>query len=96
MQRLRTEFDEGKRKAPFEVVEAFFSTESDRQQPSYQEVAEKYSMTIPQVKSLLHRSRVRFRELAREEAGDTVAAAHDAADELRDLMGHLTTQGAAR
>ena len=96
MQRLRTEFDGGKRKAPFEVVEAFFSTESDRQQPSYQEVAEKYAMTIPQVKSLLHRSRVRFRELCRDEAGDTVADANEAADELNDLMGQLITKSAPR
>lgn len=89
MQRLRAEFEGGKRKAPFEVVEAFFSNESTREPPSYQQVAEKYSMTIPQVKSLLHRSRVRFRELAREEASDTVAEAGEAADELRDLMEHL-------
>jgi len=89
MLRLRTEFEAGKRKAPFEVVEAFFSTESTREPPSYQEVADKYAMTIPQVKSLLHRSRVRFRELAREECGDTVAEATEAADELRELMEHL-------
>lgn len=89
MQRLRQEFEAGKRKAPFEVVEAFFSTESTREPPSYQQVAEKYAMTIPQVKSLLHRSRVRFRELAREEAADTVAEASEAADELRELMEHL-------
>lgn len=86
MQRLRAEFEAGKRKAPFEVVEAFFSTESTREPPTYQEVADKYAMTIPQVKSLLHRSRVRFRELAREEAGDTVAEATEASDELRELM----------
>jgi RNA polymerase sigma-70 factor (ECF subfamily) len=46
-------------------------------------------MTIPQVKSLLHRSRVRFRELAREEALDTVAEAGEAADEVQELMEHL-------
>ncbi|HEU5074863.1 MAG TPA: sigma-70 family RNA polymerase sigma factor, partial [Polyangiaceae bacterium] len=89
MQRLRAEFETGKRKASFEVVAAFFSTEGSREPPSYQHVAEKYSMTIPQVKSLLHRSRVRFRELAREEVRETVAEASEASDELRELMEHL-------
>lgn len=89
MQRLKAEFEAGKRKAPFEVVEAFFSTESTREPPSYQQVAERYSMTIPQVKSLLHRSRVRFRELAREEAADTVAETSEASVELKELMEHL-------
>lgn len=89
MQRLRAEFEAGKRKAPFEVVAAFFATEGSREPPSYQHVAEKYSMTIPQVKSLLHRSRVRFRELARQEARETVAEPSEASDELRELMEHL-------
>lgn len=89
MQRLRAEFEAGKRKAPFEIIETFFSTDSTREPPSYQQVALEYSMTIPQVKSLLHRSRVRFRELAREEALDTVAEADEATEEVRDLMERL-------
>ena len=88
MEKLRAEFESGQRRAPFDAVADFFKL-SDA--PSYKDVAAKHSMTIPQLKSLLHRSRTRFRELIEQEAADTVAEPGHAGAEVRELMEHLAT-----
>ncbi len=86
LERLRREFDSGQRKAPFEAVADFFRA---GEVPSYKEIATRHGMTLPQLKSLLHRTRLRFRELMAEEAADIVAGQEDAAVEVTELLGRL-------
>jgi RNA polymerase sigma-70 factor (ECF subfamily) len=83
MEKLRGEFESGQRRAPFLAVADFFQL---GEAPSYKQVAARHGMTIPQLKSLLHRSRVRFRELIEQEAADTVVEPGHAAVEVRELL----------
>jgi len=87
MDKLRAEFETGRRHAPFEAVADFFRV---GEAPSYKQISERYGMTIPQLKSLLHRTRVRFRELVEQEATDTLAEPDQATFEVRELLGHLS------
>jgi RNA polymerase sigma-70 factor (ECF subfamily) len=87
LEKLRAEFETGRRHAPFEAVADFFRV---GEAPSYKQIAERYGMTIPQLKSLLHRTRVRFRELVEQEATDTLAEPGEARFEVRELLGHLS------
>ncbi len=86
MNKLKAEFESGQRRAPFEAVADFFRV---GEPPSYKEVADRHGLTIPQLKSLLHRTRVRFRELVEQEATDTLAEPEQAGLEVRELLGQL-------
>jgi len=46
-------------------------------------------MTVPQVKSFLHRARTRYGELLKDEVADTVSEPAQADAELADLLGAL-------
>jgi DNA-directed RNA polymerase specialized sigma24 family protein len=67
-ERLRLEFEAGDRKGPFDVVRRYFAF---GEAPPLADVAKSSGMSVPQVKAFLHRARVRFRELVREEVVDT-------------------------
>jgi RNA polymerase sigma-70 factor (ECF subfamily) len=77
---LAQEFARGERAGPFEVVTLFFGAGTP---PSYREVAAQHRMSVPQLKSFLHRARERFRELVEAEVGETVTPEADRAAELR-------------
>ena len=81
--RLKTEFESGERKGPFEVVARYFGTEEP---PPYKETAAKHKMTVPGLKAFLHRARLRFRELVKEEIAETVGDPAQAEEELRELL----------
>ncbi len=72
--RLRREFESGLRKGPFDLVLRFFQFGAA---PSCAEAARENGMTVPQLKAFLHRARVRFREIVREEVADTAAGDPD-------------------
>lgn len=80
---LKQEFAQGERSGSFELLEGFFSTEEP---PSYRELAERHAMTIPQLKSFLHRARGRLRELVRQEVAATLDSPDQAGSELADLL----------
>ena len=82
--RMKEEFAGGTRKGPYEAVLAHFGTDAP---PSYKETAAKHKMSIPQLKAFLHRARLRFRELVREELADTVADPSQVDEELAALLG---------
>ncbi|WP_394825877.1 RNA polymerase sigma factor [Pendulispora albinea] len=86
MKKLEAEFQSGQRRAPFEAVADFFR---GGETPSYKDVAARHGMTIPQLKSLLHRARLRYRELVEQEAVDTVEEPGNGAFEVRELLGYL-------
>jgi RNA polymerase sigma factor (sigma-70 family) len=87
LHKLEAEYRSGQRRAPFEAVADFFRLDEP---PSYKEVAGRHGMTIPQLKSLLHRTRLRFRELVEEEAAHTVAEQAHVGVEVRELFGQLS------
>lgn len=84
---LEQEFADGARSGPFEVLAGYFRT---GEPPSYQDVAARHGMSVPQVKAFLHRARARYRALVEQELRDTLDAAGDDAaeidDELRALL----------
>lgn len=84
--RLEQEYRSGYRKGPFEVIKAVFAADAA---PAYGDVAAKYDMSLPQVKSFVHRGRVRFRELVLEEVSRTVAHTTDAQAEMSSLIAAL-------
>jgi len=83
---LSQEYASGARRGPFEVVEELFQFGSA---PAYADLAERYQMSIPQLKAFVHRARLRFRELLRKRVAETLPDAADADDELAALLGAL-------
>jgi hypothetical protein len=88
LSRLGDEFRLGKRHGPFEAVVRYFRC-SDV--PSYERTANEHEMTVPQFKSFLHRTRVRFRELVREEVAETLTETDDTDHEIGMLIEALRT-----
>lgn len=83
IEQLREEFRAGHRGGTFEVFLEFFKP-ADR--PSYRQAADACGLTIPQLKSFLHRTRARFRELVLEEIGHTVSHPREAEEEVSELL----------
>lgn len=83
---LKSEFDTGARRGPFEVALEFFRV---AEPPSYADAAARAGMPAPTFKAFLHRTRVRFRELVRAEVADTVGPGARADEEVADLMAAL-------
>lgn len=87
MARLQAEW--GTRAGSFEVVAQFFSPSGAT--PSYAEVAKTHGLSLPQLKSLLHRARLRFRELVEAEVADTVSTPEEVAREVNTLLEALSS-----
>jgi RNA polymerase sigma-70 factor (ECF subfamily) len=87
MAALRTEYADHARTGSFGLVEQFFGEVA----PTYEDASRANGMTIPQLKSFLHRARKRYRELVREEVADTVDAGEDIDAEIGNLMRALAT-----
>lgn len=83
LSRLAREYESGERTGPFELVLAFFGSGPP---PAYKDAAAQYGMSIPQLKSFLHRARQRFTELVREEVGETVVGGEEANAELDHVI----------
>jgi RNA polymerase sigma-70 factor (ECF subfamily) len=83
---LEQEYTSGARRGPFEVVKELFQFGAA---PAYAELAERYGMSVPQLKAFVHRARLRFRELLRQRVAETLPDAADADDELAALLGAL-------
>lgn len=84
LQRLRAEYENGERRGAFEVVLRYFHPLGSG--APYAETAAEFSMTVPQLKSFLHRARARFRCLVREEVSSTLTDPLAADDEISELM----------
>lgn len=81
--RLKAEFASGKRGGPWELVAQF---QGFGEAPAYADAARAHGMSVVQLKAFLHRARVRFRELVREEVGGTIAPGGPADEEIGELM----------
>jgi RNA polymerase sigma-70 factor (ECF subfamily) len=89
LEKLRAEHESGARTGPFSLVERFFKPGGEAA-PSYAEAAKANQMSLPQLKAFLHRARLRYRELVREEVLDTVESESDAEAEMGALLEALT------
>ena len=79
---LEAEYRGSERSGPFAVIALFFGGGPT---PSYKETATTHHMTVPQLKSFLHRARGRYRALVRAQILDTVGGALEADAELASL-----------
>jgi len=71
------------RAGAFDVIVAYFR--GDDPPPPLAQLAAAHGTTVPQLKSMLHRARARFRALVHAEVAATVGPAGDVAAELRAL-----------
>lgn len=85
---LEREYTSGARNGPFEIVRELFQFGAA---PPYAELAARHGMSVPQLKSFVHRARLRFRELLRERVSDTLTDPAEADQELTLLLGALST-----
>ncbi len=66
---LKLEYDQGLRAGPFELIQRYFSGEISE---SYSTLAAQYDMSVPQLKSFLHRARQRYRQILMTALADTL------------------------
>jgi RNA polymerase sigma factor (sigma-70 family) len=84
--RLRVELQASGKGRLFEAVQNFLLSGEDA---SYQQVADRLSLSLGAIKTSIHRMRSRYRALLREEVGRTVATPAEVEDELRCLRAAL-------
>jgi DNA-directed RNA polymerase specialized sigma24 family protein len=85
---LEAEFTSGARRGPFELVQqvlAFGNTES------YEVLATRYGMSLPQLKAFIHRTKRRFRSLLEERVTRTLAEGDDVETEIGQLLESLAS-----
>jgi RNA polymerase sigma-70 factor (ECF subfamily) len=85
---LEAELASGARRGPVAVVRQLFRF---GEAPAYETLAREHGMTIPQLKSFVHRARGRFRQLLLARIADTVHSPEEAEAELGDLLKALST-----
>ena len=82
------EHDWHSRTGDFELIRRFFSPSDEP--PAYRDAAEQYGLSIPQLKSLLHRARLRFRALVEAEVLQTVGEGAELENEVNSLLDSLS------
>ena len=82
--RLQAEFGANGRGDLFEALQAHLW--GDAESTPYPELAERFGLSLANVKTTAHRLRQRYRELLREEIAHTVALPSQIDDEIRHLM----------
>jgi RNA polymerase sigma-70 factor (ECF subfamily) len=80
---LEAELASGARRGPVAVVRQLFRM---GEAPPYEALAAEHGMSVPQLKSFVHRARGRFRELLLARVADTVQTPAEAEAELGDLL----------
>jgi RNA polymerase sigma-70 factor (ECF subfamily) len=83
--RLRQEYVATRKAATFEALKCFLDPISTKELPSYEKVAEQLNVTVPAVKTLIHRLRKRNTAILREEILRTVSDPGDVEAESRQL-----------
>jgi RNA polymerase sigma factor (sigma-70 family) len=84
LSRLQAEFGATGRGDLFEALQAHFW--GDAESTPYPELAERFGLTLANVKITAHRLRQRYRELLREEIAHTVALPSQIDEEIQHLM----------
>ncbi|HWY77262.1 MAG TPA: sigma-70 family RNA polymerase sigma factor [Verrucomicrobiae bacterium] len=91
LQTLRTAFAETGRESDFGILKTFLPGSSGAS--SYETAAAQLAMSVPALKSEVHRLRHRFRELVREQIARTVSAPHEIEAEIQHLEAVLRDKG---
>ena len=84
LDRLQTESEQAGKAEQFSELKGFII--GDHSGTTYAQVAEKLDMTEAAAKQAASRMRKRYRELLREEIGQTVSGPHEIDDEIRNLF----------
>lgn len=90
LRRLGEECEAAGRRRVFDAMSSYLT--ADRVDVSYPQIAAQLGIATETVKQLLHRLRLRLRELLRDEVGATVGDVEELDDELRYLCAVLATQ----
>ena len=88
---LRQEFETVNDPKRFAVLGRFLPGSLDV--PTYEEAAAQLGLTLPALKSELHRLRHRFKTLVRQEVASTVSAPHEIDEEMNYLQQVLMDKG---
>jgi DNA-directed RNA polymerase specialized sigma24 family protein len=88
---LEAEFITGGRRQQFAVLRRFLPGSLDP--PAYEMAAADLGVSLPALKSELHRLRLRFKTLVRQEVGATVSAPHEIEEEMDHLKQVLMDKG---
>ena len=88
LRRLQEECEAHKRPRVFDVLSGALT--ADRQEVAYEPLARELGVNAADIKRLLHRLRLRYRELLRAEIAETVADPTDVDDEVRYLVSALS------
>jgi RNA polymerase sigma factor (sigma-70 family) len=83
--RLRQEYLDSGRNSVFETLKRFIDPVTTESMPSYEEVAKQLNVTVPAVKTLIHRLRKRNAAVVREEILRTILDPADVEAESREL-----------
>ena len=83
--RLRQEYLDTGKTAVFEALKGFVDPITAKSLPSYEEVANQLNVSVPAVKTLIHRLRKRNTAIVREEIMRTVSDAADSEAESHEL-----------
>ena len=83
---IERELSSGERRGPFEVLRELFRF---GETAPYPELAARHGMTVPQLKSFVHRAKGRFRQVLRAQVADTVAEGDDVDAEVSALLESL-------
>lgn len=88
---LRQEFESGDGPKRFAVLGRFLP--GSLEAPTYDEAAAQLGVSLPALKSELHRLRHRFKTLVRQEIASTVSAPHEIDEEMNYLQQVLMDKG---
>lgn len=83
-ERLREEYASGERKGPWDVLVTVF--QPGAVVPAYRDLAKANGLSVPALKAFVHRARLRYRELVREEVEHTVENPADIEVEMSALL----------
>jgi DNA-directed RNA polymerase specialized sigma24 family protein len=88
---VQEEFEAGGSMTRFEVLRHFLP--GSLEAPPYEQAAAQLGLSLPALKSELHRLRRRFKELVRQEVANTVSAPHEIDEEMDHLQAVLMDRG---
>ena len=91
LQKIRVQFAEAGRDQDFETLKSFLPGSTGA--PPYERAAAQIGLSVPGLKSDIHRLRCRFRELVREQVARTVSAPHEIDVEMHHLQQVLLDKG---
>jgi RNA polymerase sigma-70 factor (ECF subfamily) len=85
MNRLSREYTAQGKKATFEALNGFLDPLNSNQLPAYERLADQLKVSIPAVRTLIHRLRKQYSVLVREEVGRTVLDDGEVSAEIHEL-----------